>query len=471
MGSWADASTASSRALNATAFTDDVPTSRPTTTVRPAAGSFVIARQYGAPQPMRSSPRSSHLGTADAVLSDDVVAAVVVDRLLDLDVRGRSVCVVVPDSTRTCPVPLLTTSITTALTAGGASRISFLVALGTHAPMSEAALAAHVPIPPALDLDGPTVTVDNHRWWDPTTFVDLGTISSDRVAELSGGRLRREVPVRVNRAVVDHDLTVLVGPVFPHEVVGFSGGNKYLFPGLSGPEMIDVSHWLGALIGSAEIIGTPGPTPVRDLIDDAASLVPAERVAVCVVSASGGGLHSVSIGAPADAWADAVVVSAEAHVRYLDRPVARVLSLVPPRYDDMWTGAKGFYKVEPVVADGGRVVLHAPHITQVSAMHPGLLEIGYHVRDYFLGQWDRFAGHPWGELAHSTHLRGVGTWDPATGEHPRVQVTLATGIDEATVRSVGLDHLDPSSIDIDAWRADPDTLIVDDAGEHLYRLI
>lgn len=422
---------------------------------------------------MSRSPRSAHVGNADAVLADDVVAAVIVDQLLDLDVAGRSVCVVVPDATRTCPLPLLAGAVRTGLAAGGARRITFLVALGTHAAMADDDLVRHLGLDAAMvgpEPDGPEIVVDNHRWWDPSTFVELGTIGGDRVAELSAGRLRRDVPVRVNRAVVDHDVTILLGPVFPHEVVGFSGGNKYLFPGLSGPEMIDVSHWLGALIGSAEIIGTRGATPVRALIDDAAAMVPGERHAICVVTAPGGGLHSVSIGAPTDAWADAADVASLAHVRHLDRPVARVLSLVPERYADLWTGAKGFYKVEPVVADGGEVVIHAPHITEVAAMHPGLLSIGYHVRDYFLGQWDRFGHLPWGELAHSTHLRGAGTWDPVTGEHPRVRVTLATGIPEDVVRSIGLDYLDPSAIDVDAWRTDPDTLVVDDAGEDLYRL-
>lgn len=163
-------------------------------------------------------------------------------------------------------------------------------------------------------------------------------------------------------------------------------------------------------------------------------------------------------------------MSARAHVRRLDAPVRRVLSVVPERYDDLWTGAKGFYKVEPVVADGGQVVLYAPHIREVSAMHPGLREIGYHCRDHFLAHWDEVRHHPWGELAHSTHLRGAGTYDEVHGEQARVTVTLATGIPEEEVRAVGLDHLDWRSVDLAAWQADPDALVVPDAGEVLFRL-
>ena len=59
-------------------------------------------------------------------------------------------------------------------------------------------------------------------------------------------------------------------------------------------------------------------------------------------------------------------VSAETHVSYREAPVARVLSVMPTKYEDIWTAAKGFYKLEPVVADGGEVILYAPHVTEIS---------------------------------------------------------------------------------------------------------
>ncbi len=263
----------------------------------------------------------------------------------------------------------------------------------------------------------------------------------------------------------------MIGPVLPHEVVGFSGGNKYLFPGLSGQELIDVTHWLGALITSREIIGTPGITPVRALIDAASALVPGERHALCVVvDRGGGGLNSLSFGPPGEAWAAAAEVAARTHVEYLSAPVERVLSLVSPRYADLWTGAKGFYKVEPVVADGGEVVLYAPHIGEIATMHPDQGSLGYHCRDYFLANWERYRDHPRGELAHSTHLFGAGTYDPVHGERQRVRVTLATGIPEDVVVRANLAYLDPASVDVARWRADPAALVVEDAGETLYRL-
>jgi nickel-dependent lactate racemase len=405
---------------------------------------------------------TARIGRPHEVLVDDEIDAFVRARMDELDLDDRSLCLVIPDATRKCPLPQLIRAIREA-TAGRVRSCTAVVALGTHAPMTEE--ARH-------ELVGTDqLAVVNHAWWEDDTFAHLGTLDAPTVAALSGGLLHEAVEISINRLVVESEVTIIVGPVLPHEVVGFSGGNKYLFPGLSGQSLIDVTHWLGALITSSEIIGTPGSTPVRALIDAAASLVPGERHALCVVvDNETGGLESLAFGDPAQAWAAAVDVAAVSHITYLPAPVRRVLSVVPPRYADLWTGAKGFYKVEPVVADGGEVVLFAPHITEISAMHPGLNELGYHCRDYFLAQWDRFRHHPRGELAHSTHLYGTGTYDAVDGERPRVRVTLATGIPDEVVRRANLGSLDPALGDVDHWATDADTLVVRDAGEVLFRL-
>ncbi|MFJ4622448.1 lactate racemase domain-containing protein [Streptomyces sp. NPDC088812] len=424
------------------------------------------------PTPGGAGPRpAARIGSPDEILTEERLRRFVGEQLAGEDLDGRRVCLVVPDGTRSCPLPLLLSALHAALH-GRVSRLTVLIALGTHAPMAEPELAAHLGYREGhLEQTYPGMTVVNHEWWEPGTFTSVGAIPADRVAELSGGRLRQDVDVRLNRAVVEADVALVVGPVFPHEVVGFSGGNKYFFPGVAGPEIIDVSHWLGALITSAEIIGTRGITPVRALIDEASALIPSRRRALCVVVRSGtGDLHAAAYGAPEDAWSAAADVSAETHVRYLDAPVRRVLSLMPAKYDDIWTAAKGFYKLEPVVADGGEVILYAPHVSRISEMHPEIEQVGYHCRDYFTGQWDRFKDLHWGVLAHSTHLRGAGTWDPENGERCRVTVTLATGIPEDVVRAANLNHLDPAEVDAAAFAADPDTLVVPEAGEVLYRL-
>jgi len=135
-------------------------------------------------------------------------------------------------------------------------------------------------------------------------------------------------------------------------------------------------------------------------------------------------------------------------------------------YDDLWTGAKGMYKMEPAISDGGEVVIYGPHITEVSYVHGKLIdEIGYHCRDYFLAQWEKFGGYPGGILAHSTHLRGKGTYVNGV-ESPRIRVTLATGIPEERCRRINLGYLDPASVRPEDFRG----LVVPHAGEMLYRV-
>ena len=247
------------------------------------------------------------------------------------------------------------------------------------------------------------------------------------------------VDVTINRAVVEADVALVVGPVFPHEVVGFSGGNKYFFPGVAGQEIIDLSHWLGALITSAQIIGTRGITPVRALIDQAAAMIPAVGWR-CARSSrpAPATLHAAASARPRTPGPRRPT-SPPRPTSAISTPRAPRGRVIPRKYEDMWTAAKGFYKLEPVVADGGEVIIYAPHITEISPMHPEIEQIGYHCRDYFARQWERFAHLHWGVLAHSTHLRGAGTWDPENGEHDRVTVTLATGIPEAVVRAVNLE--------------------------------
>ena len=92
------------------------------------------------------------------------------------------------------------------------------------------------------------------------------------------------------------------------------------------------------------------------------------------------------------AWAAAADLSSQVHIVYRDAPLQRVLSVMPEMYDDLWTAAKGMYKMEPAIADGGEVVIFAPHLTEISYTHGKVIdEVGYHVRDYFVKQWDRLS--------------------------------------------------------------------------------
>jgi lactate racemase len=212
---------------------------------------------------------------------------------------------------------------------------------------------------------------------------------------------------------------------------------------------------------------------VRRAIDRAASLIPTPRHAFCSVVVPGG-LAGLAFGTPEAAWAEAAALSAQVHIHYVEQPFRQVLSVLPAMYDELWVGGKGMYKLEPAVADGGELIIYAPHLREISQTHGAVIrEIGYHVRDYFTQQWERFKHLPWGVVAHSTQVRGLGTYDLATGiERPRVQVTLATGLSEEVCRAINLGYCDPARIDPAAWagREAEGILMVPKAGEVLYRV-
>ncbi|RMF28029.1 MAG: DUF2088 domain-containing protein [Chloroflexi bacterium] len=409
-------------------------------------------------------------GFTDRLLTEEEIRDLMGEALARTDLTGRRVLIIIPDHTRSGPIPLFFRLFHEFLS-GRVAALDYLIALGTHQPMSQEAIYHRLGVTAEEMADRyADVRVFNHHWERPDTFRTVGLIPAEEVETLSRGLLSQEVPVAVNKMVFDYDHLIICGPVFPHEVVGFSGGNKYFFPGISGWEVINFTHWLGALITSYEIIGTK-ETPVRRVIDQAAAFIDRPKLCFSLV-VKDEGLAGLYIGPPEASWSHAADLSAQVHIVYVDRPYRQVLSVMPEMYDDLWTGAKGMYKLEPVVADGGEVIIYAPHITEISYTHGRIIdEIGYHVRDYFVKQWDRFKDYPWGVLAHSTHLRGIGTYEGGV-ERPRIQVTLATGIPRERCERVNLGYRDPATIHPEAWanREEEGILLVPHAGEILYRL-
>ncbi len=386
---------------------------------------------------------------------------------------GQRVLVLIPDHTRTLPLPLLFRRLVEVL--DDAQQLDFMVALGTHPPLDEQALCRLVGISPAERwATYRHIGLLNHDWDNPEALAQIGTLERERIQQIAGDlwhpSLGGATPVRINRRALEADHILIVGPTFPHEVVGFSGGAKYLFPGISGPEMINTTHWLGALATVLNTIGIK-ETPVRAMIHAAAEMVPTPIALVSMV-VHGEELAGLFIGDHLSAWSAAADLSSARHIRWVDRPYQRVLSTAPPMYDELWTAAKAMYKLEPAIADGGEVIVYAPHLETISHVHGRYIEeAGYHVRDYFLSQWDRFKHLPLGVLAHGTHLRGSGTYEDGV-ERARINVTLASRLPADTCARLGLGYLDPASIDLADWRGreDEGILYVPKAGEVLYRL-
>ncbi len=409
-------------------------------------------------------------GSAERNLSAAELRAIVAEAVEAAGVDGKRVLIIIPDGTRTMPMPTMF-GLFQELLRPHVKALDYLVALGTHALMTDAQLSSLVGRPVANEMAGET-HVFNHHWERPGAFAHLGAISAEEIRELTRGMMAQEVPVGLNKLILDYDRLFVCGPVFPHEVVGFSGGNKYFFPGIASPEIINFTHWLGALITNFEVIGS-GYTPVRAAIDRAASMIPRPTACFALVVTTEG-VAGLYFGNCREAWRAASALSAKKHIVYVDKPFRRVLSVMPEMYRDLWTAGKGMYKIEPAVADGGEIVIYSPRLTEISYSHGKLIrEIGYHCRDYFLKQWDRFKAYPGGILAHSTHVKGLGQYDATTGmETPRIRVTLATGIPEDVCRAINLGYLDPASIDLDEWRGreGEGVRVVPRAGEILHRL-
>jgi len=384
--------------------------------------------------------------------------------------KRKKVLLIVPDGTRTAPVGLVFQALHREI---GSATTAFdvLIALGTHQPMSDLAICERLGITAEQRSESyRRVRFFNHEWDNPSALKEIGIISADQISALTNGLFAMDVPVEVNKLVFDYDQVIIIGPVFPHEVVGFSGGNKYLFPGVAGPRILNFFHWLGAVVTNPMIIGNKW-TPVRKVVDRAGAMVSVDKLCFCMV-VDGPNLAGLCAGTPESAWDAASELSRTLHITYKERPFQTILSCAPQMYDELWTGGKCMYKLEPVLADGGELIIYAPHISEVCVTHGKVIhEIGYHCRDYFLNQWDHFKNFPWGVLAHSTHVRGIGTFEDGV-EKCRAEVTLATAIPEETCRKINLGYRDPKSILLDDYkdRESEGVLLVPKAGEMLFHL-
>ena len=386
------------------------------------------------------------------------------------DYTGKRLLLIVPDNTRSGPIGDIFKIVYDCLEQK-AKAVDILVTLGTHQPLTEEQICTRLGITSdERSSKYASVKFFNHEWQNPEALTSIGKISADEIGKITDGLFREEVDIRINKLIFEYDEFFILGPVFPHEVVGFSGGHKYIFPGIAGEEIINFFHWLGAVCTNPLINGNIW-TPPRKVVEKAASYIQVPRKLFAIVAVEDK-LKGLFIGDCVEAWEKAARLSEKVHIVYKDRPYKTILGIAPKMYDDIWTAAKAMFKLEPVAADGGTLIIYAPHITEISYTHGKFLDqIGYHTRDYFLKRMDKFAGIPRGVIAHSTHLKGIGTFNNGV-EKPRINVVLATGISRERCRKVNLGYMDPKQIDIANYenKEEKGILLVHHAGEVLHRL-
>ena len=254
-------------------------------------------------------------------------------------------------------------------------------------------------------------------------------------------------------------------------MVGFSGGNKYLFPGVAGPRILNFFHWLGAVVTNPMIIGNKW-TPVRQVVDRAGAMVTVTKLCFCMVVERQESGRSVRRARPRGLGRGQRPVPPAAH-HLQGSPLHTILSCAPPMYDELWTGGKCMYKLEPVLADGGELIIYAPHIREICVTHGAKdpRRSATIAATISSSSGTSSSDYPWGVLAHSTHVRGLGTYENGV-EQCRARVTLATAIPPETCRALNLGYRDPASIRVEDYadREEEGVLLVPKAGERLFRL-
>ena len=241
-----------------------------------------------------------------------------------------------------------------------------LPATGTHLPMSEGQIEY-------MFGNLPRSLFAVHDWRND--LETLGRIESDRIRELSEGKLDFDWPAQVNRRIAsgEHDLVLSIGQVVPHEVIGMANYNKNIFVGTGGAEAIAKSHYLGAVYGMERIMGR-ADSPVRAVLNEAtdrfARNLPIVYILTVVEAVSGGTMPRVVVrglfvGDDAECYYRAAELAREVNVFLLDEPIGKIVAYMDPReYVSTWVGNKAIYRTRMALADAGELVVIAPGVRQ-----------------------------------------------------------------------------------------------------------
>ncbi|HEV8131533.1 MAG TPA: lactate racemase domain-containing protein [Acidobacteriota bacterium] len=428
--------------------------------------------------PQSSNPQSAirnpqlGRGGPDMDLDSAAMRAVVQETFAAYSL-GRRVLAIVPDKTRDDPTDVLFPILCKELPPS-VERIDVLIAQGTHPPMTDAEKRAKIGLSHERSSLPRLGIIFDHHWDDPAHLVSIGRLSAARVREITGGLFAESIDLRINRLLGPgvYDTVFVIGGTTPHEVAGFSGGTKYFFPGVGGPDVTHATHWVGALATIEHTIGRVD-TPIRRLLDEVASFVPLQVISFNSVSnrTDEGRLrsHALFTGDITQAFRRATEVSAQVHIQYMPRRFCQVVALLDPHYDEMWTGGKASYRLGAVIEPGGELLIYAPHLRTVSKTHGKLIrKYGYHVLDR-VREWVERNEDLRENLcvaAHLTHVRYAGEWKNGI-ETPRFHITLASQVPESECRQVNLGYLDPAGFDPTRYQ-DSDSVIVENAGRDLY---
>ena len=413
-------------------------------------------------------------------LGKEELESVVLDTIAQVD-RVKTALLIHPDYSRHDFAHLLAPAVYRALEKKGLERLDTLNAAGTHRAMTESELQEKLGMSKAsFPLLG---SMFNHEFDSPEALVNAGEIASSFTSAKTGGHLDIPLPIKVNKLLFGgYDLILAVSGTVPHEGTGYSGGTKIFFPGVSGPEVTGLFHWAAVLIGIPQIIGQV-ENAARDVVNEGVRQI-FERLSCPVVAFnmvytedekhqivpnglySGYGLEGFD-----RALRAAAGLSAELHIKHLERAKKTVVQQIPSMYDEIWTAGKGSYKLQRpgVIEEGGEIILYAPHIHcfhSNAKMDRAMREIGYHGREYVLDYCKRHPEFDKNVAAHMINVRGQGRMTNGKESFP-FKVTLATQISEEECRAVNLDYRDPESLREEQFQ-DESSLWIREGGQWLY---
>ena len=415
-------------------------------------------------------------GAANADLSSDELRRIV-EQAFESVRFGKRVLAIIPDATRDDATAILFPIAAEILGVKGVEKFDALVAQGTHAPMSAAEKTKKIG---ADENELPQIfgAVYDHEWNNPGELVNIGELSARQVGVLSDGLFTESVALTVNRRIAsgEYDTILIFSSTVPHEVAGFSGGAKYFFPGVSGRELTDATHWLGALASIANVIGKI-ETPTRRLIEAAATFVKTPVVCLnsVVTRTEENRLRTYAffVGDVKSSFRRAAEISRQVHVKTVEKPFRRVIAVLDEHYDELWTGGKASYKLGGIIAEGGELIIYAPHLLAVSATHGAMIEkFGYAPLD-IVRDWVKYHLDLRNDLcvaAHLAHVSYAGRTDENDAITSRFAIKLASALSAETCQKLNLGFIDYRQINWKEFRDDPETLVVERAGRDLYVL-
>lgn len=414
-------------------------------------------------------------GSPDLDLSNAELRAIVEAALQGIE-PGSRVLAIISDKTRDDNTDILLPLAAEFLARKNVAQFDALVAQGTHPPMTEAQKRAKIGAGnagiPGLDR------IFDHQWDRSDQLVTLGELNADQVRKLTGGLIEEAVDVRLNALLGPgiYDTVLVFGATMPHEVAGFAGGAKYFFPGVAGPELTHMTHWLGALATIEQVIGRV-ETPTRRMIEAAAAFVPAEVISFTSVATRSGRngdrlrTHALFAGDINETLRSAAAVSEQVHIKYTGRKYPRVVALLDEHYDELWVGGKASYKLGSIIEEGGELIIYAPHLNALSTTHGRLIEKYGYAPLETVREMVAYSDELRANLCVAAHLAHVSYGSSRNAEGriiPRYRITLASAVTEEVCRRVNLGFLDHRTFRREDYESDPNTFVVENAGRDLY---